>query len=30
MKGEGITTRRQLYVLLEESGQMLELFENVP
>jgi catechol 2,3-dioxygenase-like lactoylglutathione lyase family enzyme len=30
MKGEGITTRRQLYVQLEDSGQMLELFENVP
>jgi len=26
---EGIVTRRQLYVLVEESGLMLELFETV-
>jgi hypothetical protein len=27
LKGEGIVARKQLYVLLEEFGMMLELFE---
>lgn len=26
--GHGVMSRRQLYVVLEEAGQMLELFEN--
>ncbi len=29
-RGEGIQTRNQLYVQVEESGQMLELFETRP
>jgi hypothetical protein len=29
MQGEGVRTRRQLFLQVEEGGQMVELFQNV-